>query len=323
MGKAMPDPRRSLSFGVGLAPYDHWPDLDAMVGVAQAADRLGFDWISLPDHIAVPDTEIRPRSGDVWHDIFVLAAFLAARTTRVGIRLNAVVVPYRPALPLARQIATLDRVSKGRVSLVAGAGWMEPEFAALGVCFAQRGAITDEYLRAMKLLWTRDRATFEGRHVSFRDVIFEPKCVQQPHVPIWIGGTGPAPFRRVIELGDGWAPMTGTFEERARDIAMLKDRAAAAGRDPGSLGFAGSLSVGERNETARRLMRGHHASERDIADSERRTARSAGAALEEIERALAAGFTHLDVSIAWDDPRDYVDKLGWFAERVMTGVRPR
>src|SRR5262245_32835270 len=292
-----------------------------MAEVARAADRLGFDSISLPDHIAVPDTEVRPRSGDLWHDIFVMGAFLAGRTTRLGIRLNALVVPYRPALPLARQIATLDRVSNGRLSLVAGAGWMQPEFAALGIPFAERGAITDEYLRAMKSLWTQDRATFEGRYVSFRDVIFEPKCVQRPHVPIWIGGTGRAPFRRVIELGDGWAPMTGTFDERARDIALLKERAAAAGRDPGSLGFAGGIVVGERNEVARRMLRGHHATERDIADAERRTLRSADAALDEIGRSIAAGFTHLDVSIAWDEPSDYIEKLGWFAENVMAKLR--
>jgi probable F420-dependent oxidoreductase len=311
----------TISFGIGLAPYYHWPNVEAMAEIAETAERLGFDSISLPDHIAVPDTETRPRSGDYWHDILVMATFLAARTSRIGLRLNALVVPYRPVLPLARQIATLDLVSNGRLSLIAGTGWMEPEFAALGVSFADRGAITDEYLRAMKCLWTQNRATFEGRYVAFHDVIFEPKCVQRPHVPIWIGGTGPAPFRRVLELGDGWAPMTGTFDERARDIAALKSRAERTGRDPDSLGFAGSIVVGERNEVARRLMRGHHASERDDADADRRTVRSADAAVKEIVHSIEAGFTHLEVSISWDHPKDFSEKLSWFSAEVIAKVR--
>ncbi|MGE0880982.1 MAG: TIGR03619 family F420-dependent LLM class oxidoreductase [Acidimicrobiia bacterium] len=311
----------TITFGVGVVPYYHWPSLDALVEFAQVADRLGLDSISLPDHIAVPDTPVRPRSGDVWHDIFTLGTLIAAHTTNLGIRFNALVVPMRPALPQARQIASLDLVSKGRLSIVAGAGWMEPEFVALGIPFAERGAITDEYLRAMKALWVEEKASFHGRYVSFDDVIFEPKCVQRPHVPIWVGGTGAAPFRRVVELGDGWAPMTGTFDERARDVVMLKRRAEEAGRDPGTLGFAGGLRVGETNEVAQRMMRGHHATERDIADANRRAAFSADAALEEIERSAAAGFTHLEVSIAWDTPQDYAEKLTWFAENVLARVQ--
>jgi alkanesulfonate monooxygenase SsuD/methylene tetrahydromethanopterin reductase-like flavin-dependent oxidoreductase (luciferase family) len=149
----------------------------------------------------------------------------------------------------------------------------------------------------------------------------EPRCVQRPHVPIWIGGTGKAPFRRVVEFGDGWAPMTGTFEERADDIAVLRDRVRTAGRDPDALAFVGSLTLGEPDETMRRMSRGHHSVARDRADAERRTARPADEAIQRIREHAQAGFTHLTVTQAWETPRDFIDNLEEFARDVLPAFR--
>ncbi len=306
-----------MQFGIGLAPYAKWPSLEAMSDVVQAADDLGFDTVSLPDHVAIPDGPDKPRSGVLFYDAFVLASFLAARTTRIRFVFGALAVPLRTPLHLAKLVASLDQVSAGRLTLVAGSGWLRSEFDALGLPFDERGPLTDEYLDAIRTLWTQERPAFQGKYVSFPPMTFEPRCVQRPHVPIWIAGTGRAPFRRVIEFGDGWMPMTGTFDERARDIAMLRKEVAAAGRDPDSLAFAGQLRVGPPDEAIRQLSRGHHAVAKDVADTERRAAASTGETLQRIEEAAAAGFTHLSVSQAWETPQQHIDNLHRFAEDVF------
>ena len=144
-----------------------------------------------------------PPVSTVWYDGFVLGAHLAAMTRRIRMVFNVLVVPYRPAIVLAKLVSTLDVVSGGRLTLGVGAGWIKGEFKALNIPYAERGAITSETLRAMKVLWTEEHPSFEGRYTSFSNIAFEPKCLQQPHVKIWIGGSGAAPLQRAVELGDG------------------------------------------------------------------------------------------------------------------------
>ncbi len=153
------------------------------------------------------------------------------------------VLPYHPPIQYAKQLATLDVVSKGRLILGVGTGWFEEEFERLGLPFADRGAMTDEYLRAMIELWTSDRPAFSGKYVSFQDVTFLPKPVQKPHMPIFVGGTGTRPAHRTAELGAGWHPMVGTFEERAAFFQRVKQLTAERGRDPEALWFTGNVDL--------------------------------------------------------------------------------
>ncbi len=307
-----------MRFGITLAPFDRWGGIDELVRAARAADSWGFDYVSLPDHLLVPDGPEAPRSGVVFPDVFALGAFLAASTSRVRIVFGALVVPLREPISLAKQAATLDWVSGGRLTITVGSGWLKSEFDALGVGFEDRGDRTDEYIRCLKTCWTEDRPSFAGRWVSFPPSAIEPKCVQVPHVPLWIGGNGPRPERRVAELGDGWAPLTGTFDERAAAITRIRDRTAASGRDPEALDFVGGLMVGDLDETTRRLHRGHHVTEADTLDAARRRAAGAEEAIDEVGRAAEAGFTHLGVSLGWSDIDDLEDRLEWFSQSVIS-----
>ena len=306
-----------MEFGLSLAPYTRWPSITALSDVVQAADRLGFTSVALPDHVALPRGPEEPRSGVQFYDPFVLGSYLAARTSRIRFVFGALVVPLRTPLHLARLVASLDQVSGGRVTLVAGTGWMPSEFEALGLPFDERGPMTDEYLDAVRVLWTEENPSYAGRYVSFQPMTSEPRCLQRPHVPIWIAGTGKAPFRRLVRFGDGWMPMTGTFAERAEHIALLRREVAAAGRDPDALAFSGMLTLGEPDATMARMSRRHHSVDADVADARRRVASTADDALRRIEEAAAAGFTHLTVDQAWESPYHLIDNLYRFSEDVI------
>lgn len=308
----------AMQFSVPLFPYDRWGSVDAIAEAAELADELGIHALQFPDHVFMPVVEGRPDVSVVWYDNFVLGAYLAARTTRLRFIFNVLVVPYRPPILLAKAISTLDTVSKGRLTLGVGAGWLKGEFRVLGVPFEKRGALTDEYLRAMKVLWTEERPSFEGPTVEFSRIAFAPRCVQQPHVPIWVGGSGPAPLRRALELGDGWSPMVGELDELAREVAQLKQQLAERGRDPATFRFNSSISFGEPDalrETARRHA--SHGGER----TERNAPSSPEAVAELIGRYREAGFTNLTLSFGWEKPADYLRKLEWLAAKVLPLLR--
>ena len=178
---------------------------------------------------------------------------------------HVLIIPYRNPVTTAKQLATLDVLSEGRVILGAGVGWMEEEFQALGLdTYHQRGAVTDEYLKLYKELWTKDNPEFEGEYFQLSDAGFEPKPVQKPHLPIWIGGhTGPA-IRRAAQLGDGWMPIglrppaILEPEEMAAKIARLRTLTVRAGRpeDAVDVTFSTSVNFDDSPSQSRRMMTG-------------------------------------------------------------------
>jgi probable F420-dependent oxidoreductase len=309
---------RGVEFAVPLFPYDRWGSVDAIAEAAEFADAAGIHALQFPDHVFMPLVEGKPDVSVVWHDNFVLGAYVAARTKRLRLIFNVLVIPYRPAILLAKAISTLDTVSHGRLTLGVGAGWLKGEFKLLGVPFEQRGALTDEYLRAMKALWTEEKPEFSGATVRFSRIGFEPRCVQKPHVPLWIGGTGPAPWRRALELGDGWSPMVGTLDELAPLVARMKQQLAARGRDTARFAFNASVSFGETDalrETARRHA--SHTGER----TESNAPSTPDALVELVGRYREAGFTNLSLSFAWETPADYLRKLEWLGAKVLPQLR--
>lgn len=286
-----------------------------MGNAASRAERLGFSSISISDHIVCPTGPEREGVTPVWHDFFVLSTYVAMRTSRIRL-VGCLVLPYRRLLPMAKQIATLDVAAGGRLTLVACCGWLKQEFDMLGVPFAERGDITDEYLHAMKILWTSARPQFEGRYSRFYDIVFEPKCVQQPHVPIWIGGGGPRALRRVVDLADGWMPMgDDTPSMLASRIEAIKERAAGAGRDPASLEFRYTLGIGEAEAALRSIS--HNIGVDEPARAVMKTPTSVGEVVQTIGQFKAAGFTELCLSFAWASPEEYIDRIEWFAAEVM------
>jgi probable F420-dependent oxidoreductase len=172
--------------------------------IARTADELGFDAIVVPEHIVVPDDMVE-LMGSHWSHAMTVMSFLAGATSRILVDASVLVLPYHQPVVLAKAVATLDVLSGGRVRLSIGVGHAEREFEVLGVPFHERGAIADEYLAAMIELWTSDAPSFAGRHVAFDGIAFEPKPVQSPHPPIWIGGNSQAAMRRAVRH-DGWYP---------------------------------------------------------------------------------------------------------------------
>ena len=170
-------------------------------------------------------------------DPLIWMAFVAAATSRIRLATGILILPQHNPVIAAKQIATLDHLSRGRILLGIGVGWLEEEFAALGVPFAERGARTDEYIMAMRELWSADQPTFKGRFVSFKEAYCRPQPVNKS-VPIIVGGHSEAAARRAGRLGDGFFPARGAPKEL---IAIAREAAAKAGRDPAKLEISVSL----------------------------------------------------------------------------------
>ena len=227
---------------------------EALGSLARRGEELGFDSVQTGDHIVVPNS-ISSRypyseggafpGGDLGESMeqLTLLSFLAGQTTRIRLVTGVIIVPHRNPLVAAKVLATLDVLSGGRLIVGVGAGWMKEEFDALGLPqFEERGAVTDEYVRAYKELWTSDNPSFDGRYCRFSDLSSLPHPVQKPHPPIWVGGESPRALRRTAELGDGWYPIgsnpvfpMGTPEQLAEGIRRLGIRARRAGRDPSEI----------------------------------------------------------------------------------------
>ena len=303
-----------MNFSLWLWPYGRWESFDAMARATRRAEELGFASVSVSDHTIATTGPESGGVGDQWPDWSVLSAFLATQTHSIRI-LTSLVVPYRPVLPTAKQIATIDVLSGGRFILAAAVGWLRPEFEMLGVNYEKRGAITDEYLRAMQVLWTEDKPAFSGEHVHFKDIVFEPKCAQTPHVPIWVaGGSGRGPIERLLELGDGWMPMGGDTGNELRDtIARVRERAAERGRDPDAITFRYTIGVGEVNAALASLSKSISVGDPAAVGQDG----SPEAVAAEIARFEAAGFTELAINFSGESGSEVMEQLDWFGAEVM------
>ena len=192
---------------------------ESIITIAKRGEELGFDSISLGDHILVPRTieSSYPytvsgeypgtTTGSSLEQLSVLS-YLAGQTSKIRLSSSVMVVPHRNPLVAAKSLATIDVLSAGRLVIGVGTGWMREEFEALGVQpFEERGAVTDEYIQAMKELWTSPSPSFSGQYCSFHDINFLPKPVQTPHPPLWVGGESKRAIRRAARFCDGWCPI--------------------------------------------------------------------------------------------------------------------
>jgi probable F420-dependent oxidoreductase len=228
----------------------------AMMQLAREGEALGFDYLTLTDHIAVPDgrTPGYPysESGEFYgtdpgnrHEQLTAASWIAAKTERIRLVLAVLVVPHRPAVLAAKMLATIDVLSGGRLVVGVGAGWLKAEFdAVVTTPFAERGAVTDEYLDTFRTLWTEMHPRFEGRYTRIAGLAFSPKPLQKPHPPIWVGGESGPSMRRAARVGDAWYPigsnkghMMDTLPRLETGIARFRRLAEDAGRDPTKVGI--------------------------------------------------------------------------------------
>jgi probable F420-dependent oxidoreductase len=188
---------------------------DAIAEMSRAAESAGFDAVFVTEH-PFPEKSWMDTGGHHALDPFVALSFAAAATTSVRLQTHLCVLPYRNPFLTAKAVASLDVLSGGRVILGAGTGYLEAEFAALGVDFAERNDLTDEAIVAMKAAWTGEPLELTGRHFAATDNFALPRPVQDPHPPIWIGGNSKRAIRRAVELADGWAPMPNPAQTAAR-----------------------------------------------------------------------------------------------------------
>ena len=223
-----------MHFGVGLPHFRQVASTEAIVAVAQKAEALGFDSVWVSDHIVVPHSAV-PRFGEVFFEPITTLAFVAGKTRRIRLGTSVIILPYRNPLFMAKALATIDVLSGGRLIVGAAVGWLAEEFQALGIPFRERGARSDEALRVMQLLWTEAEPEFEGKFFRFAGIKAEPKPLQKPHPPIWIGGSSPAALKRAAEFADAWHPSHRPIEDIAAGTAQFKALAKARGRDPNSL----------------------------------------------------------------------------------------
>jgi len=226
-----------MKFGLSLPHFRQVASPEAIRHVAQRAEHLGYDGIWVSDHIVIPSSAVG-RFGSMFYEPLTVLAFAAAVTSKVRLGTTVLILPYRNPLVTAKVLATLDVLSGGRVTAGMAVGWTEDEFKALGVPFKERGALSDEYIAAFKVLWTQDRPEFHGQYVRFENIAFEPKPVQKPHIPIWIGGNSKRAIRRAVALGDCWHPTRPLVEDVKAGVAYLREVCAQRGREPNTLMIA-------------------------------------------------------------------------------------
>jgi probable F420-dependent oxidoreductase len=226
---------------------------DAIGRLARAIEDIGYDQLDMFDHV-VMGFPAPGRPGGPYPaqmpilEALTLLSFAAAHTRRVGLGTEVLVLPQRQPVLVAKQVATLDLLSGGRMRLGVGVGWQASEDEALGVDFGSRGARMDEAIDLLRSCWRDERVDFRGQHYAAAAMAMEPKPTQGERLPIWIGGNSPRALRRVGELGDGWLGMAYTDPEAARQaVATIHRHAESAGRDPADIGLQQMLDVPPRN----------------------------------------------------------------------------
>jgi probable F420-dependent oxidoreductase len=299
-----------------------------MTRVALEGEAMGYDYLTLTDHVVLPDMSVPgypySESGEFMsnapttrHEQLTATAFIAAKTQRIRLVLAVMVVPHRPAVLAAKMLTTIDVLSEGRLVVGIGAGWLKAEFdAVVTTPFAERGAVTDEYLEAFRALWTAPHARYEGRYTRFSDLVFEPRPVQKPHPPIWVGGESGPSLRRAARFGDAWYPigsnnkhLLDTLPRLAAGIARLRKLTADAGRDPSSVSVVyrvkryGDVVPPVASDGERRLFSG-----------------SVGDIVADLRGLRDLGVTAIDVEVEGHDVDETLANMRRFKETIFARV---
>src|SRR5438105_8361198 len=296
-----------MKFGVWIPTCRHLATAEIIRRSAVRAEQLGYDSVWVSDHVVVPNANI-VNFGETIFDPLVTLGVLAGATSRVRLGTTVLIVPYRNAVVTAKMVSSLDALSGGRVVLGVGAGGVAAESARCGVRFKERGAMTDEYLRAMQELWTSPSPSFAGRYTQFSGLVFKPKPVQKPHPPIWVGGHSAAALRRTAELGVAWHPINRPPDELLKGRAELARRCQAHGRPAPALTLRNDVKILRPGESAPKST---HAG--------RVLAGEPAALVEQIHELAECGVEHLVLEFLAADGRELDTQMAAFTERV----RPR
>jgi probable F420-dependent oxidoreductase len=287
--------------------WEHAAGVDEIARVATAADRLGFFYLGVCDHVAIPRARAQTM-GTTWYDQMTTLGFLAGITSRIRLLTHVMVLPARHPLQAAKAIATLDTLSRGRAILGVGAGHVPEELALAGTDFAARGRVLDESIDVLRAAMAAEFPTYDGDHVSVGDLGIAPRPVQDGGPPIWVGGSSPAALRRAGQRGDGWIPQGTPRADMPAQVATIRRHRQEAGVDgPIDLGaMAEPLYVGEPSWDI-----GRHS--------------LAGTPAAHAERLLAftdLGVTHVQVRLRSRSCAELLDQMAAFAGEVLPLLAP-
>lgn len=309
-----------MKYGFSLPVRGNLATHDGIVAIARHGERLGFVSATIADHIVFPTaveskypydaSGNHPSTGDAIEPLSLMA-FAAGRTTTLRFVTSVLILPHRNPVLTAKMIATIDVLSQGRVTLGIGVGWLKEEFAALGAAdFARRGAVSDEYLTIFKKLWGPGPVEHQGQFYSFAPLRCEPRPVQRPHPPIWVGGHSQAALRRTARFADGWHPLgtVATAELRPPEFSAMLDQlkrmTEAEGRDYADLTIAFVARL--------------HEATRPIGDAGRMPfSGSADQLIADVETYRRLGVSHLSFDFRAQTLPQTLERMDWFASEVM------
>ena len=318
-----------MQFGLSIPHRGPLANPEAIRAIAESAEALGYDILTISDHIVVPrqiDSKYPYSPDGGWaggadgmcFEQISLLNYVAGITKKARLLTSIMVIPHREPIFTAKALATADQLSGGRVELGIGTGWMREEFELLQTPeFMERGAVTDEYIRAFKTLWTEDNPSFEGKYTQFKDIFFVPKPLQPGGPKIWVGGESGRALRRLAALGDVWYPIAGgnpkapldTLDAYGEALAKLKAAAETAGRDPATIGLSYSAM-------------GHAETEKEAAGGGRMLMTGSAQARQDDVAGLAEkGVTSMVVNVASGTIERAIAKQEAFAQDVMSAFK--
>ncbi|MGE5853717.1 MAG: LLM class F420-dependent oxidoreductase [Deltaproteobacteria bacterium] len=244
-----------MRLGVVFPQTEIGSDRVVIKDYAQAAEELGYSHILAYDHVIGANLASRPgwqppySHLDTFQEPLVLYGYLAGLTKTIELTTGIIILPQRQTVLVAKQAATVDVLSGGRLRFGIGIGWNPVEYEALGQDFKNRGQRSEEQVELLRQLWTRELVTFHGRWHTVIDAGINPLPIQRP-IPIWFGGTDDRALRRLAKLGDGWFPLMNPDDKCRAAIEKVRSYAREAGRDPERIGIEGRISHGAGSEEA-------------------------------------------------------------------------
>ena len=276
------------------------------VRLARRAEELGYDMLGIPEHFIIPREHVE-LSGPHYFHAAAAQGFFAGATQRIRINSSLAILPLQNPIVTAKAYSTIDWLSGGRITVTFGVGWLEKEFELLRVPFHERGQMADEYLAAIVELWTQESPSFEGKYVSFKEVAFEPKPLQKPHVPIWMGGDADAVLKRAARHACGWMPFLTKAEDIPARVDFIKSQPTFKG-GPFDVSYGvGTSRVGEGHKVVR--------------DPKARPGMSAGEIIDRLCWLKGLGVTHSAVPIpAVNNIEEYLDYAQWVIEEIRPKV---
>jgi probable F420-dependent oxidoreductase len=296
-----------MQFGVSIPNFGRLGTRETVVSLAQQAEALGYDSIWTTDHVMMAKGQEEPY-GQILEALTTLT-YLAALTNRVRLGVSVIVLPQRNPIVVAKQMATLDHLSGGRLIVGLGAGWNEREFQFLGADFLNRGQRLNEYIQVFRELWTSSEPRFEGRYVQFSDALFAPRPAQPNGPPIWIGGGSSAALRRTAQLADGWHSNRATPASFVESMQRIRE-----------------LANGRQVEGTLRIRVAIDAALPEVRGADGGLQPTISGRLDEVARRVseyeAAGVSHMVVQFRTESLETYLEDLRRFAAEVRPAVRP-